>query len=75
MFPEQIIDHFWGVGWVGLIFLKCGEKKVKTDILHFVMILISTFSVKCRIQSTLARGDGLQKKYNELKKELTFKVS
>lgn len=74
MFPEQIIDHVWGVGLVGLI-LKCGEKKVKTDILHFVMILISTFSVKCRIQSTLARGDGLQKKYNELKKELMFKVS
>ncbi|XP_052705768.1 cingulin-like isoform X2 [Crassostrea angulata] len=30
--------------------------------------------LKCRIQSTLARGDGLQKKYNELKKELTFKT-
>uniref|UniRef100_K1R0K0 Coiled-coil domain-containing protein 172 n=1 Tax=Magallana gigas TaxID=29159 RepID=K1R0K0_MAGGI len=31
--------------------------------------------MKCRIQSTLARGDGLQKKYNELKKELTFKTN
>ncbi|XP_052705767.1 polyamine-modulated factor 1-binding protein 1-like isoform X1 [Crassostrea angulata] len=31
--------------------------------------------LKCRIQSTLARGDGLQKKYNELKKELTFKTN
>uniref|UniRef100_A0A8W8IKL2 Coiled-coil domain-containing protein 172 n=1 Tax=Magallana gigas TaxID=29159 RepID=A0A8W8IKL2_MAGGI len=31
--------------------------------------------VKCRIQSTLARGDGLQKKYNELKKELMFKTN
>lgn len=31
--------------------------------------------LKCRIQSTLARGDGLQKKYNELKRELMFKTN
>lgn len=67
---------FWGgeVGCVDLI-IRFEEKKVKTNIFHFVIISIATFSVKCRIQSTLARGDALQKKYNELKKELMYKVS
>lgn len=77
MLPEQIIGiFFWGggVGCVDLI-IRFEEKKVKTNIFHFVIISIATFSVKCRIQSTLARGDGLQKKYNELKKELMYKVS
>lgn len=78
MLPEQIIGIFFfgggGVGCVDLI-IRFEEKKVKTNIFHFVIISIATFSVKCRIQSTLARGDGLQKKYTELKKELMYKVS
>lgn len=75
MLPEQIIGiFFFGGGCVDLI-IRFEEKKVKTNIFHFVIISIATFSVKCRIQSTLARGDGLQKKYNELKKELMYKVS
>lgn len=65
---------FGGGGCVDLI-IRFEEKKVKTNIFHFVIISIATFSVKCRIQSTLARGDGLQKKYTELKKELMYKVS